>query len=65
LTAAGDAIGRAIRWMRAERLNYPARDEVVRAFEGFDTNVRTLWGRMPYNNYLFVFTRRATARRPE
>ncbi|MDQ3280353.1 MAG: class I SAM-dependent methyltransferase [Acidobacteriota bacterium] len=58
LTAAVDAIGRAIRWMRAERLNYPTREEVTRAFDGFDADVRALWGRTPYNNYLFVFTRR-------
>lgn len=61
-----DAIGRAIRWMRAERLNYPTHDQVTRAFANdFDVDVRPLWGRTPYNNYFFVFTRRAAARRAE
>lgn len=57
LTAAVDAFGRAIRWMRAEDLNYPTRAEIVAAFRGFEAEVRPLWGRMPYNNYLFVFRR--------
>jgi SAM-dependent methyltransferase len=58
-TALVDAFGRAIRWMRAEALNYPTREEVVRAFGGFDVDVKPLWGGTPYNNYLFVFRRAA------
>ena len=43
--------------MKAEKLQLPTRDEIVSAFEGFDADVKPLWGRMPYNNYLFVFRR--------
>ncbi len=57
-TALVDAIGRGIRWMRAEALNYPTREEVTAPFAGFDIEVQPLWGRTPYNNYLFVFRRR-------
>lgn len=51
-----DAFGRTLRWMQAERLNFPSHAKVVSPFEGFETVVRPLWGRTPYNNYLFVFT---------
>lgn len=59
LTLVVDAIGRAIRWMKAERLVFPTREEIVAPFEGFTAEVRPLWGRMPYNNYLFIFRKPA------
>lgn len=65
LTASVDSFARKIRWMKAEALNYPTRDEVTAPFAGFAQDVRPLWGRMPYNTYFFVFTRPAAARRPE
>lgn len=60
-----DGAARLFRWMKAERLNFPSREEIVGAFDGFDVEVRPLWGNMPYNLYFFVFRRRAAARRPE
>jgi SAM-dependent methyltransferase len=65
LTAIVDGLARLFRWMKAERLNFPTRDEVEAPFVEFDAEVRPLWGRMPYNSYLFVFRRRAAAHRPE
>ena len=60
LTQAIDALARVFRWMKAERLDFPTREEIVARFEGFDASVRPLRGRMmPYNNYLFVFRRSA------
>jgi 2-polyprenyl-3-methyl-5-hydroxy-6-metoxy-1,4-benzoquinol methylase len=54
-----DTFGRAIRWMRAERLKIPTRDDITAPFaEGFDSEITPLWGRTPFNNYLFVFRRR-------
>lgn len=50
-----DALGRAIRWTKAESLNYPTRETIANAFEGFESEIRPLWGRTPFNNYLFVF----------
>jgi SAM-dependent methyltransferase len=52
-----DRTAHIFRWMKAERVELPTRDEIVRAFEGFEAEVRPMWGRMPYNNYLFVFRR--------
>ncbi|HEU4886879.1 MAG TPA: methyltransferase domain-containing protein [Thermoanaerobaculia bacterium] len=64
LTAIVDGLARVFRWMKAERLNFPTRAEVEAPFAGFEVEVRPLWGRMPYNSYLFVFRRRAAAHRP-
>jgi SAM-dependent methyltransferase len=55
LQAVVDACGRAIRWTKAESLNYPTRETITGAFEGFASEIRPLWGRTPFNNYLFVF----------
>ena len=66
ISMAVDAFGRLSRWMRAERLHFPAMDDVLRPFrDGFDAQIAPLWGRTPYNNYLFVFTRHEAERRPE
>ena len=50
-----DAFGRMIRWMKAGRLHFPSRATLLAAFDGFDAEIRPLWGRTPFNNYLFVF----------
>ena len=66
VTIAVDAFGRAARWMRAERLNFPTMDDVLRPFrENFDMHITPLWGRTPFNNYLLVFTRREAEHHPE
>ncbi|HYI10579.1 MAG TPA: class I SAM-dependent methyltransferase [Thermoanaerobaculia bacterium] len=65
LTTIVDGLARVFRWMKAERLVFPAREELLGAFDGFEAEVRPLWGNMPYNSYLFVLRRSATARRPE
>jgi len=55
MTAFVDGAARFFRWMKAERLQFPTREQILVAFDGFEAEVRPLWGRMPYNNYLFVF----------
>lgn len=61
-----DEIGRAIRWNRGGRMNFPTREEIVRHFDGFEIEATPMWGRTPYNNYIFVLTRiSATAHPPE
>jgi SAM-dependent methyltransferase len=57
LTRAVDASARVFRWMKAEQLDFPTREAIVAAFDGFEAEIRPLWGAMPYNNYLFVFRR--------
>jgi SAM-dependent methyltransferase len=57
LTYAQEAFSRAVRWLRAERLHFLTREEIVRPFAKFDAEVVPLYGRTPFNNYLFVFRR--------
>jgi trans-aconitate methyltransferase len=56
-TYAQETFARAVRWLQAERLNFPRRETIVDAFEGFESEIIPLWGGMPFNNYLFVFRR--------
>ncbi|HSP35551.1 MAG TPA: class I SAM-dependent methyltransferase [Thermoanaerobaculia bacterium] len=59
ITAAQERFSRAIRWLRAERLNFQTREEVIDPFRarGYRVEVEPMWGRTPFNNYLFVFRR--------
>ena len=57
LTYAQETFARAVRWLRAERLHFLTREEIVRPFAGFEAEVLPLYGRTPFNNYLFVFRR--------
>ena len=49
----------AVRWMRRPAVAFPSRESVVQPFEraGFVSEVRPLWGRTPFNSYLFAFHR--------
>jgi SAM-dependent methyltransferase len=55
LTVLVDALGRVTRWMKAEQLHFPTREQIAAPFTSFEAEIRPLWGRTPYNNYLFVF----------
>jgi len=57
LTYAQESFSRAIGWLKAERLSFPERETIVAPFRerGFDVETVPLWGRTPFNNYLFVF----------
>jgi 2-polyprenyl-3-methyl-5-hydroxy-6-metoxy-1,4-benzoquinol methylase len=57
VNAVQERFSRAIRWLRAERLSFPSREEIVAAFPGFEAEVVPMWGHTPFNNYLFVFRR--------
>ena len=57
MTYLQEAFARGVRWLKAERLHFPARDTILGAFSGFDAEIAPLWGRTPFNNYLFVFRR--------
>jgi SAM-dependent methyltransferase len=58
ITHALEAFARAVRWLKAERLNFPTRECIERPLRGaFDEEVRSMSGFMPFNNYLFVFRR--------
>jgi SAM-dependent methyltransferase len=57
LTYAQETFSRVVRWLRAERLHFLAREEIMRPFAAFEAEVVPLYGRTPFNNYLFVFRR--------
>jgi 2-polyprenyl-3-methyl-5-hydroxy-6-metoxy-1,4-benzoquinol methylase len=62
ITNVQEILARCSRWLRADRLNFPTRELIVAPFAGrdFDVEVMPLWGRTPFNNYLFVFRRAAS-----
>lgn len=58
-TIVEERFARALRWMRYPATHYPEREEIeapLRA-KGFTTRVMPLWGRTPFNSYLFVAQR--------
>jgi len=55
LTWIAESFARLVFWLKAERLNFPKREALT--IPGFETEARPLWGRMPFNNYLFVARR--------
>lgn len=57
MTYVQESFSRFIAWLQAERLHFPTRERIVEAFRGFDAEIVPLWGRTPFNNYLFVFRR--------
>jgi SAM-dependent methyltransferase len=57
LTSLQEQFSRAVRWLRAERLNFPTESQITMPFEGFVKEVVPMWGGTPFNNYLFVFRR--------
>lgn len=59
LTAVQEALSRAIRWLKAERLNFPTRERIVTPFlqRGYAAEIVPMSGHTPFNNYLFVFRR--------
>jgi SAM-dependent methyltransferase len=56
VTYAQEMLARSVRWLKAERLNFPAWPTLA-ALQGFEEEIVPMWGRTPFNNYLFVFRR--------
>jgi 2-polyprenyl-3-methyl-5-hydroxy-6-metoxy-1,4-benzoquinol methylase len=59
MTVAEETFARAVGWLRVPRLNFPSVEQIVAPFHtrGFEVAVAPMWGKTPYNNYLFVFSR--------
>jgi len=58
LTYAQEAFARIGGWLKAEQLNFPTRESIAQSLNGdFEHEVRPMFGRSPFNNYLFVFRR--------
>jgi SAM-dependent methyltransferase len=66
LTCLAEKFAQTISWNAAGPLHFPSRAGIDAAFESanFDRESRPLWGASPFNNYLFVFRRRASAAVP-
>ena len=66
LTCLAERFAQTISWNAAGPLHFPSRARIDAAFESadFDRESRPLWGASPFNNYLFVFRRRANAAVP-
>ena len=60
MTHAQESFSRAIGWLKAERLHFATRETIVGAFAGFRAEVLPMFGRTPFNNYLFVFRRESS-----
>lgn len=57
-TVGQETLARAGGWLRVDRLNFPTRETLERPFrDSFAGEARTMFGRTPFNNYLFVFRR--------
>jgi len=54
-TMIAEMFARAVRWTKAERINFPTRERIESAFAGFASEVVPMRGATPFNNYLFVF----------
>lgn len=59
MTQAEEAFVRTSRWIVGGKWNFPTRAEIVRPFgeAGFSLVSEPMWGRTPFNSYLFEFTR--------
>lgn len=58
ITYVQETLSRLGGWLKAERLNFPTRQSLTGALNGeFTVEERPMFGRSPFNNYLFVFKR--------
>ena len=56
-TAFGEFFITAVTWQKSAAVHYPTVDDTCAPFRerGFSCDVRPLWGRTPFNSYLFTF----------
>jgi len=66
LTWIAEKFAQAISWNIDSALHFPSRAGIDAALEAgdFDRESRPLWGASPFNNYIFIFRRRASAAVP-
>jgi cyclopropane fatty-acyl-phospholipid synthase-like methyltransferase len=60
-TVVQESFSRAVRWLRSERLVFPTLDFLVTTMSRCGmtaVDVRPMWGKTPFNNYLLAFQRR-------
>ena len=66
LTWLAEKFAQAISWNIDRALHFPSRASIDDIFDGreFERTNRPLWGRSPFNNYIFIFRRRIAAAVP-
>lgn len=66
LTYLGERFAQLTTWNLQTPLHFSTRAEIAAPFgeEQFSRSVRSLWGRTPFNNHLFIFRRHASATVP-
>jgi trans-aconitate methyltransferase len=66
LTLLAERFAQTTTWNMKARLHFPSRENISAPFSPneFFPRVEPLWGRTPFNNHLFIFSRRAVATVP-
>ena len=61
MTYVAEKFAQTVSWNLNTSLHFPSRARINEAFarDEFERESRPLWGRSPFNNYLFIFRRRA------
>jgi 2-polyprenyl-3-methyl-5-hydroxy-6-metoxy-1,4-benzoquinol methylase len=66
MTYVAEKFAQLISWNLRASLHFPSRERINAAFplDEFERESQALWGKSPFNNYLFIFRRRAPAAVP-
>jgi len=66
ITWVAEKFAQAVSWNLNTSLHFPSRERINDAFSEteFERESRPLWGTSPFNNYLFIFRRRASGAVP-
>ena len=63
MTWVAEKFAQAVSWNLNASFHFPSRDGIAEAFgeNEFERESRPLWGKLPFNNQLFIFRRRGSA----
>ena len=66
MTCVAEKFAQAISWNLSTSFHFPSRERIAEAFgeNEFERESRPLWGKLPFNNQLFIFRRRASVTVP-
>ena len=62
MTCVAEKFAQAISWNLNTSFHFPSRERIAEAFDEreFEHESRPLWGKLPFNNQLFIFRRRVS-----
>jgi 2-polyprenyl-3-methyl-5-hydroxy-6-metoxy-1,4-benzoquinol methylase len=62
MTWAAERFAQAVSWNLSTSFHFPSRERITEAFDEneFERESRPLWGKLPFNNQLFIFRRVAS-----